>query len=277
LSDSTHNGGRIEPAIAALIDCVRHTILRVEGNVLHVTLNRPRVLNALHPPAHFELAQIFDAFAADPNLWIAVVRGAGERSFCTGTDLKVRARLGHDAYPPSGFAGLTQRFDLDKPVIAAVNGVALGGGLEIALACDLIIAADHALFGFPEPKVGLAAMGGGVHRLVRQLPDKVAMGLLLTGRRINAQEALACGLVNQVVPVGRLDSAVDEWVADMLACAPLALRATKQIARRNLQKSDLAEAILAEYPAAQAMLDSEDAIEGPRAFAEKRPPRWQGR
>ena len=251
--------------------------MRVEGRVLHVTLNRPHVLNALHPEAHFELAQIFDAFAADPNLWIAVIRGAGERGFCTGTDLKVRAQLGQDDYPPSGFAGLTRRFDLDKPVIAAVNGVALGGGLEIALACDLIIAAEQARFGFPEPRVGLAAMGGGVHRLVRQLPDKVAMGLLLTGRQITAQQALEYGLVNQVVAGAQLDSAVEEWVEDMLACAPLALRATKQVARRNLDYARLAEAIRADYPAAEAMLDSADAVEGPRAFAEKRPPRWQGR
>ena len=244
---------------------------------MHVTLNRPQVLNALHPPAHFELAEVFDAFADDANLWIAVIRGAGERSFCSGTDLKVRAQLGQDEYPASGFAGLTRRFDLDKPVVAAVNGLALGGGLEIALACDLIIAAEHARFGFPEPRVGLAAMGGGVHRLVRQVPDKVAMGLLLTGRQFSAQEALGYGLVNEVVPAGKLDSAVDAWVADMLACAPLALRATKQIARRNFDYPTLAEAIRADYPAAATMLASTDAEEGPRAFAEKRVPRWRGR
>ena len=263
--------------ITALKDSARHTVLRVEDKVLHVTLNRPHVLNALHPPAHFELAQIFDAFASDPDLWIAVVRGAGERGFCTGTDLKVRALLGRDDYPPSGFAGLARRFDLDKPLLAAVNGVALGGGLEIALACDIIVAAEHARFGFPEPKVGLAAMGGGVHRLVRQIPDKVAMGLLLTGRQITAREALAYGLVNEVVPGTTLDRAVDQWVMEMLACAPLALRATKQIARRSLDHPSLASAIDAEYPAATAMLESEDAVEGPRAFAEKRVPRWKGR
>ena len=266
----------MQATIGELTKRARHTVLRVEDKVLRITLNRPQVLNALHPPAHFELAQIFDAFAADSDLWIAVIRGAGERSFCTGTDLKVRAQLGQDEYPPSGFAGLTRRFDLDKPVVAAVNGLALGGGLEIALACDLIIAAEHARFGFPEPRVGLAAMGGGVHRLVRQLPDKVAMGLLLTGRQFSAQEALGYGLVNEVVPAGKLDSAVDAWVADMLACAPLALRATKQIARRNLDYPTLAEAIRADYPAAATMLASGDAVEGPRAFAEKRAPRWQG-
>ncbi len=263
--------------ISALTEAVRYTILRVEGRVLHVTLNRPQVLNALHPPAHFELAEVFDAFAEEDDLWIAVVRGVGERSFCVGTDLKVRAEQGRDEYPASGFAGLTHRFDLDKPVIAAVNGLALGGGLEIALACDLIVAAEQAVFGFPEPTVGLAAMGGGVHRLVRQVPDKVAMGILLTGRKFSAKEALDYGLVNEVVPGEALDSAVDAWVDDMLACAPLALRATKQVARRNLDFASLEEAVRAEYPAAEEMLGSEDAVEGPRAFAEKRAPVWRGR
>ena len=150
----------MQATVGELARCARYTVLRVEGRVLHVTLNRPQVLNALHPPAHFELAEVFDAFADDANLWIAVIRGAGERSFCTGTDLKVRAQLGQDEYPASGFAGLTRRFDLDKPVVAAVNGLALGGGLEIALACDLIIAAEHARFGFPEPRVGLGSDGG---------------------------------------------------------------------------------------------------------------------
>lgn len=267
----------MQSTIDSLTQTARYTELRAEGRVLHVTLNRPQVLNALHPHAHFELAHIFDAFAADSDLWIAVVRGAGDRSFCVGTDLKVRAEKGRDEYPPSGFAGLTHRFDLDKPVIAAVNGLALGGGLEIALACDLIVAAEHARFGFPEPRVGLSAMGGGVHRLVRQLPDKVAMGLLLTGRQFSAHQAMAYGLVNEVVPAQQLDSAVQAWVEDMLACAPLALRATKQVARRNLDYVTLEEAIRADYPAAQKMQDSTDAVEGPRAFAEKRAPFWQGR
>lgn len=262
--------------IGALTERAQHTLLRVEGRVLHVVLNRPHVLNALHPPAHFELAEIFDAFADDADLWIAVIRGAGDRSFCAGTDLKALAEGGRDEYPPTGFAGLSNRFDLDKPVIAAVNGLALGGGLEVALACDLIVAAEHVVFGFPEPRVGLAAMGGGVHRLVRQLPDKVAMGFLLTGRQFSAREALAFGLVNEVVPGDSLDSAVQSWVEDILACAPLALRATKQVARRNLDYASLADAIRADYPAAARMLASEDAVEGPRAFAEKRAPVWRG-
>lgn len=263
--------------IGALTEHAQHALLRVEGRVLHVVLNRPHVLNALHPSAHFELAEIFDAFADDADLWIAVIRGAGDRSFCAGTDLKLLADGGRDEYPPTGFAGLSNRFDLDKPVIAAVNGLALGGGLEIALACDLIVAAEHAVFGFPEPRVGLAAMGGGVHRLVRQLPDKVAMGFLLTGRQFSARDALAFGLVNEVVTGDSLDSAVQSWVEDILACAPLALRATKQVARRNLDYASLADAIRADYPAAARMLESDDAVEGPRAFAEKRAPVWRGR
>ena len=254
----------------------QYTLLRIEGHVLHITLNRPEVLNALHPPAHAELGRIFDTFAADPDLWIGVITGAGERSFCTGTDLKVRAELGQDEYPPGGFAGLTHRLDLDKPLIAAVNGLALGGGLEIVLATDIVLAAEHATFGFPEPRVGLAAMGGGIHRLVRQIPHKLALGLLLTGRSINAKQALTYGLVNEVVPSEQLSATVDAWLADMLACAPLALRATKQIARRNLDYPTLEQALHAEYPAATEMLASQDAQEGSRAFVEKRKPIWKG-
>ena len=263
--------------IAELAETACHTVLRVEGRVLRVTLNRPHVLNALHPPAHFELARVFDAFARDPQLWIAVVRGAGERGFCSGTDLKELAREGREAYPARGFGGITRRFDLDKPVIAAVNGAALGGGLEIALACDVVVAAEHARFGLPEPKVGLAAMGGGVHRLARQLPLKLAMELLLTGRLISAQRAKEIGLVNAVAPLARLEAVVDDLLAEMLSCAPLALRAAKQVAYRSLDHATLEDALRGAYPAAEEMLASADAREGPRAFAEKRSPRWQGR
>lgn len=233
-------------------------------------------MNALHPPAHAELEQIFDVFAAAPDLWIAVVTGAGNRSFCAGTDLKARAESGTDAHPPTGFAGLTHRFDLNKPIIAAVNGLALGGGLEIVLATDIVVAAENAEFGFPEPHVGLAATSGGVHRLVRQIPQKLAMDLLLTGRRINAQQALEWGLINQVVPAKELRNTVNQWVAAMLKSAPLALQATKEIAYHNLDHPSLAAAIKASYPAVVKMLASRDAQEGVQAFTEKRPPRWEG-
>ncbi len=248
----------------------------VEGAALYVTINRPAARNALNRAAHRELGQGFDAFATDDTLRVAVIRGAGEKAFCSGSDLKeARERLS-DEYPQSGFAGLTHRFDLDKPVVAAVNGHALGGGLEIGLACDLAVAVDHAEFGFPEPLVGLAVLSGGIHRLVRQISYKPAMGLLLTGNRIDARGALGLGLVNDVLPVSDFESAIERWVSQVLRCAPLALEATKQVARRSLEEVSLAAAIRRDYPAAAAMLASRDAVEGPRAFAEKRPPRWTG-
>lgn len=249
-----------------------------DGHLLTITIDRPEVMNALHPPAHAELARAFDLYAADPELRVAIITGAGTRAFCVGTDLKVRAATGRDDHPPTGFAGLTGRFDLLKPVLAVVNGLALGGGVEIVAACDLAIAADHAELGLPEPRVGLAALGGGVlHRLARQMPMKQAMWLALTGRRITAGEAQGLGLINQVVPAEDLDRTVRAVVDDLLACAPLALEATKQLMLQGLAEPDLATAIGARYPAAERMLASEDAREGQRAFVEKRPPRWSGR
>jgi enoyl-CoA hydratase/carnithine racemase len=249
-----------------------------DGHLLTITIDRPEVMNALHPPAHAELARAFDRYAADPELRVAIITGAGARAFCAGTDLKVRAATGRDDHPPTGFAGLTSRFDLFKPVLAAVNGLALGGGVEILAACDLAIAADHAEFGLPEPRVGLAALGGGVlHRIARQMPMKQAMWLALTGRRITADEAKGLGLINQVVPAGDLERTVRAVADDLLACAPLALEATKQVMLQGLAEPDLAKAIGARYPAAERMLASEDAREGQRAFVEKRTPRWSGR
>ena len=152
-----------------------------EGRLLVVTLDRPEVMNALHPPANFELERVFDGFVADPELWVAILTGAGDRAFCAGNDLKYQASVGGKLeIPRTGFAGLTSRFDNPKPVIAAVNGVAMGGGFEIALACDLIVAAEGAIFALPEPRVGLAALAGGIHRLPRQIGQKHAMGMLLT-------------------------------------------------------------------------------------------------
>ena len=248
------------------------------GHLLTITIDRPEVMNALHPPAHAELARAFDLYAADPELRVAILTGAGRRAFCAGTDLKVRAVTGRDDHPPTGFAGLTSRFDLFKPVVAAINGLALGGGVEIVAACDLAITADHAEFGLPEPRVGLAALGGGVlHRLARQMPLKQAMWLALTGRRISAHEAMRLGLINEVVPADDLERAVRSVADDLLAGAPLALEATKQVMTQGLAEPDLAKAIAGRYPAAERMLASEDAREGQRAFVEKRAPRWTGR
>src|ERR1700745_4023637 len=158
-----------------------------EGHLTIVTLNRPEVMNALHYPAHLELEKVWDDFAADKEQWVAILTGAGERGFSAGHDLKYQAAGGKRGFVRSGFAGITARFDLDKPVIAAVNGVAMGGGFETALACDIIVAAENALFALPEPRVGLAALAGGVHRLPRQIGLKRAMGMILTRRRGSAR------------------------------------------------------------------------------------------
>jgi enoyl-CoA hydratase/carnithine racemase len=262
---------------------MNYQFLKVEldEHVCTITLNRPEVMNALHKPMHAELQLAFDAFAADPAQRVCVVTGAGERAFCSGSDLKAAAQaqdLAAAAYPPSGYAGLIERFDLDKPVIAAVNGVALGGGFELALACDLIIASDNARFGLPEPLVGAVALGGGLHRLSRQIGLKQAMALILTGQAVSAEEGLRLGFVNQVVPSDALGSATRHWCEQILKCAPLAIRASKQTVMRGLDEPNLAEALRRQhsYPTYVSWRNAEDTREGPRAFAEKRPPRWRG-
>ena len=254
----------------------RHLRVRCAGAVVTVTMNRPQRRNALHPAAHAELAAVFDAYAADREARVLVLTGAGERAFCAGSDLKERARSGMDEMPATGFGGLTERFDLDKPVIAAVNGDAIGGGLELVLACDLAIAVRHARFGLPEPRVGLAAHGG-LHRLARQVPLKRAMEIALTGRLFSADEALAHGLLNAVVDAAELTAEVERWNSALLATAPLALRATKQLMLQGLACGSVEAAFAATYPAYEALLDSADAREGMQAFIEKRAPVWHGR
>jgi crotonobetainyl-CoA hydratase len=248
-----------------------------EGHLLVVTMNRPEVMNSLHPPANFELEKVFDDFVADPELWVAIITGAGERAFSAGNDLKFTAKAGGKLdINPKGFAGITSRFDNPKPLIAAVNGVAMGGGFEIALACDLIIASENAIFALPEPRVGLAALAGGMHRLPRAIPLKHAMGMLLTGRRVSAREGMALGFVNEVVAPAELMTAAKRWAGQILECAPLSVRASKQSAYDGLDRP-LEDAMAARYDEVIRMLKSEDFIEGPRAFAEKRPPQWKGK
>ncbi|MDH3685794.1 MAG: enoyl-CoA hydratase-related protein [Myxococcales bacterium] len=248
-----------------------------DGHVYTITLERPEVMNALHPPAHQELDALWNEFEADPELWVAIVTGAGDRAFCAGNDLKFQASGGRVEMPASGFGGITARYEIVKPVIAAVNGVAMGGGFEIALACDLIIAADKALFALPEPRVGLAALAGGIHRLPRQIGTKQAMGMLLTGRRVPAEEGQRLGFVNEVVPAAELLGAARRWADQIAECAPLSVRASKQAAMRGLDAPSLQEAVDGRYDQLHAMIKSDDFREGPQAFAEKRKPRWQGR
>ncbi len=254
-----------------------------DGHLLLVTINRPEVYNALHPMANQELSDAFDAFAADPELWVAIITGAGDKAFCSGNDLKyhaeLRAKTGErPQHPPKGFAGLTNRYDLSKPVIAAVNGVAMGGGFEIALACDLIIASDKASFALPEPRVGLAAGAGGLQRLPRMIPLKQAMGMMLTGRRVSAEEGYRLGFVTAVVPHAQLMTEARRWAGEILECSPMSIRATKQVVMRALDVPALEMATHnLDYPAFVDMTRSEDTIEGPLAFAEKRKPNWKGR
>ena len=250
-----------------------------EGHVTIITLNRPDVMNALHSPAHFEMHQVLDAFAADPDQWVGIITGAGDRAFSAGNDVKHLASGGGMRTPPTGFAGLTSRFDLNKPLIAAVNGVAMGGGFEIALACDIIVASEAAVFALPEPRVGLAALAGGLHRLPRAIGVKRAMGMILTGRRVSAAEGEALGFVNEVVPAGELMAAARRWAAQIAELSPMSIRASKEAVFKGLDEPTLEAAIRGQnrYPAVSALFTSEDFVEGPMALSQKRAPNWKGR
>ena len=248
-----------------------------DGKLWIITLNRPERMNALHSPAHFELEEIFNNFSNDSDAWVAIITGSGDRAFCAGNDLRYQAEGGKLEKNPMGFAGLTSRFDLKKPVIAAVNGVAMGGGFEIALACDLIIASESARFALPEPKVGLAALAGGMHRLPRQIGMKRAMGMMLTGRVVEAAEGLSLGFVNEVVKHENLLESAIGWAKSIMECSPTSVRATKDVAMSGLNFSSVESAMEQKYDSVVELFTGEDFIEGPLAFSEKRKPKWTGK
>ena len=255
--------------------------IRIEANgaILEVTLDRPPA-NAIDSATSRELGECFARFRDDDDLRVAIVTGAGDRFFSAGWDLKAAVAGDPEDWGPGGFAGLTELFDLDKPVIAAVNGLAAGGGFELALACDLLVAARGAELFLPEVRLGFVPDAGGVLRLPRRLPRAIAMEMLLTGRRMDAHEAARWGLVNRVVAREDLLPAARALAAEIVEAAPLAVRAVKAVvaATGSLPIDDGYAALRdGSIPAYDRVTASEDAEEGPRAFAEGRPPVWKGR
>jgi crotonobetainyl-CoA hydratase len=248
------------------------------GHILLVTMNRPEVYNAVHVDMHNEMADCWDAFAEDQDLWVAVLTGAGDKAFSAGNDLKATAQ-GSNKKPmtPTGFAGLSSRFDLEKPIIAAVNGFAMGGGFETALSCDIILASENAKFALPEVKVGFFAAASGVQRLSRYIGRLAAQELMFTGRTIDAQEALKLGCCNEVLPHDKLMDRAMELAEHMCTVSPSSVKATKRVLN-DMAKADGMQASIAYSREVIADLSqTEDFKEGVQAFVEKRKPEWVNR
>jgi len=252
--------------------------LHTAGHVATVTINRPDRHNAIDRSHHAQLVDAWETIEADPRIWATVLTGAGDRSFCAGADIHESEPDGHDYWAsrdPNGFGGLALRTSMTKPVVARVNGFALGGGFEMVLGCDLAVAAEHAQVGLVEPRVGRLAIDGGIVNAVRHVSRKHAMELLLTGGMFDAAEARRMGFVNEVVPMDELDAAVQRWIDVLLSCSPASLAAIKALINQT-HHLPAREANLIDVPEVRAQMTSADAAEGPAAFREKRRPRWSG-
>ena len=251
-----------------------------EGHVARVTIDRPERMNAVDPATEDALEAIWAEIEADDRIRCVILTGGGDKPFSAGADLKSDSgKRGLDYWAdlnPNGFGGIALRQSLTVPVIARVNGLALGGGMEMVLGCDIVIAADHARFGLPEAKVGRLPLDGGMVALQRLIPRNIAAGLMMTGRMMGAEQAARFGLVNAVVPAADLDAEVDAWAKDILSCAPLSVKAIKRTIRGTGHLT-AQEARALKTPELIAALVSEDSEEGVRAFREKRAPDWRGK
>lgn len=266
---------------------VRHVEVERDGPVLEVRLDKPKV-NAIDHAMSRELGEAFGTLRDDPELRVAILTAVGDRIFSAGWDLKAldagAAQLDEwwadGDYGEGGFAGLTENWSLNKPVVVALNGLAIGGGFELAMAGDLIVAAEHVELALPEMPLGMVPDAGAIQRLPRRLPYNVAMEMLLMGRRMGAEEAARYGLVNKVVPKHELMPAAHAWAKQLAEAAPLALQTVKEVLR-SIECRPLEDAFrtmrTGDLPTYRAMLGSEDAAEGVRAFVEKRKPVFKGR
>ena len=262
-------------------DIRSHLNVEKKDRIAYVTLNRPDRLNALTEAHWKQLADVWRALDDDPEVWVIIITGAGERAFCTGQDLKDVAATGPDAWDgaysveePPGLPNIYEMYT-STPAIAAINGFCIAGGLEIALSCDIRVAAEHAQFGLQEVRWGIIPSGGGVDRLPRAMPMCIAMEMLLTGGRIDAQEAYRTGLINRVVPADQVMSAAEEIAEKICRNGPLAVRAIKEAVLRGYNLT-MPQAFQFERVFSSLLNTTEDSIEGPLAFSEKRQPQFKG-